>query len=100
MKFTYIVGTHFTKLRLFFHKVCFINTLFPPLSKMLCAGHAKFFAVVSVLFTDVVFQSLLSANDILRSHPSGEQKHGSQSVLNWESREDEGEQILGADFCG
>jgi hypothetical protein len=32
IKFTHVVGTSFTKLRLYFHKVCFTsNTLFPPL---------------------------------------------------------------------
>ena len=43
MKFTYIMGTSFMKLRLFFHKVSsfIINTLFPPLRKMLSASRIK-----------------------------------------------------------
>jgi hypothetical protein len=45
MKFTYIMGTFFTKFRLFFHKVSFIiSTLFPSLPKTLYAGRVKVFA--------------------------------------------------------
>ena len=41
-KFTYIMCSSFTKLRLFFHKVfSIINTLFPPLRETLYAGRAK-----------------------------------------------------------
>jgi hypothetical protein len=45
MKFTYVMGTSFTKLRLFFHKVsCIINTFFhvcvrcPNQFRAICAG--------------------------------------------------------------
>jgi hypothetical protein len=43
MKFTYIMGTSFMKLRLFFYKVSsfIINTLFPPLREMLYASCIK-----------------------------------------------------------
>ena len=42
IKFTYITGASFTKLRLFFHKVSsIINTLFPPLRETLYACRAK-----------------------------------------------------------
>jgi hypothetical protein len=57
MKFTYIVGTSFTKLRLFFYKASFIiNTLLPPLREALYAGRVKLFAEASELFTHSVFQ--------------------------------------------
>lgn len=43
MKFTYIMGTSFMKLRLFFHKVSSftVNKLFPPLRETLYASHIK-----------------------------------------------------------
>jgi hypothetical protein len=51
------MGTSFTKLRLFFHKVSFIiNILPPPLREMLNAGRVKLFAEASELFTHAVFQ--------------------------------------------
>jgi hypothetical protein len=40
MKFTYIMGTTFTKLTLFVHKIPFIiNAFFPPLHEMLYVSH-------------------------------------------------------------
>jgi hypothetical protein len=57
MKLTYNIGTSFTKLRLFFHKVYFfINTIFPPLSQTLYAGRVKLFAEASELVTHAVFR--------------------------------------------
>jgi hypothetical protein len=54
------MGTSFTKLRLFFHKVSFIiNTIFPPLLEMLCAGRLKRFAELSELFTQAAFQLVI-----------------------------------------
>jgi hypothetical protein len=54
------MGTLFTKLRLFFHKVSFtINTLFPPLRQTLYAGRVKLFAEASVLVTHAVFQLIV-----------------------------------------
>jgi hypothetical protein len=44
MKFTYVMGTSFTYLRLSFHKVSVvINSLFPPLRDTLYAGRVKHF---------------------------------------------------------
>jgi hypothetical protein len=57
MKFTYIMGTSLTKLRLFFHKVFFIvDVHFPSLRKMLYAGSVKLFTEASELFTHAVFE--------------------------------------------
>jgi hypothetical protein len=57
MKLTYITGTSFTKLGLFFHKVSFIiNTLFSPLRETLYASRVKLIAEASELFTHAVFQ--------------------------------------------
>jgi hypothetical protein len=56
MKLTYIMGTSFTNLRLFFHKVSFIiNALLPPLHEMLYTGRVKLFAEASERFTHAVF---------------------------------------------
>jgi hypothetical protein len=84
MKFTYIMGTSFTKLRLFFHKVLFIiNTLFQPLCEVLYTSHIKLFAEASKLFTHAVFQLIVihkmaSLEYMLR----GGHKDGSGRVLN------------------
>ena len=44
-KFTNIMGTYFTKLRLLFHNAFFIiTTVFPLLCEPLYAGHTKLFA--------------------------------------------------------
>ena len=57
MKFTYVMGTSFTKFGLFFHKVfSIINKLFSPLRETLCVGRVKLFAEGSQLFTHAVFQ--------------------------------------------
>jgi hypothetical protein len=57
MKFTYIMGTFFTKFKLLFHQFLFIiNTLFPPLHPVPYAGHIKLFADTSELFTHTVSQ--------------------------------------------
>jgi hypothetical protein len=57
MKFTHIMGTSFTKLRLFFNKVFYtINTFFPPLRETLYAGRVKRFAEASKFSTHAVFQ--------------------------------------------
>jgi hypothetical protein len=59
MRFTYITGTFFTKLILFFHKVSFItNILFAPLQEMY-ASHLKLFAAVSELFRHTMFQPVI-----------------------------------------
>jgi len=41
LKFTYIVSTSCSKLKLIFHEVFVINVLFPPLHKMLYASRIK-----------------------------------------------------------
>lgn len=56
MKFVHFVGTSFTMLRLFSHKVSSsINTLFTHLCEMLWACSVKFFAEASELFMHLVF---------------------------------------------
>ena len=59
-KFTHIMGTSFTKLRLLLHKVPFIiNKLYPPLHEMLYAGHIQLFAEALWCLSPIFF-SLLS----------------------------------------
>jgi hypothetical protein len=54
------MGTSFTKLRLFSHKISFIiNTLFPPLCEMLYASRVKLFAEASELFVQAVLQVIV-----------------------------------------
>jgi hypothetical protein len=71
MKLTYIVGTFFTKLRLFFHKVSITNTLFPPLRQTLYAGRVKLFAEASELFMHAVFQLVVVRNTASSGAKSG-----------------------------
>jgi hypothetical protein len=56
MKFTYFMGTSFTKLRLFFHKVSITNTLFTPSRETLYAGRVKLITEASELFAHAVFR--------------------------------------------
>ena len=42
LKFVYMMGTSYTKLRLSFHKLSNINSLSPLLCEMLCAAHVLF----------------------------------------------------------
>jgi hypothetical protein len=88
MKFTYIMGTFFTKFKLLFHQVSFIiNTLFPPLHQMLYASHIKIFADTSELFIHTVFQLIRCVqNSILGMNLLEGQKDGSYRVLNWDCR--------------
>jgi hypothetical protein len=79
--YIYIVSTSITKLQLVFHKVFIINMLFPPLHETLCASRIKLFAEALELITQAVFQHC-SQNGVLRVHPAGGQKDGSQRVLN------------------
>jgi hypothetical protein len=101
MKFTYIVGRSFTKLRLFFHEISFaIKTRLPHLPETLYAGRLKLFAEALELFVHAVFQLVVvhktvSSECILQ----GGQKDGSRRALNQDCREDEREQIQGADLC-
>lgn len=100
MKYTDIIGTLCTKLRLFFHEVSFvISTLFPPLHEVLYTGHVKLFAKASELFMHAVLQLVIIHKTVFGVHPSGGQRDGSQSILNWNCREDDGEKIEGAGFC-
>jgi len=60
MKFTYTMGTSFTKLSLFFHKLLFImNTFFSLLSEMLYTGHVTLFAEASELFVHTMFELIV-----------------------------------------
>jgi len=53
----HIIGTSFTKLRLFFDKGFFnIYTLFPPLCETLYACLLRLFAKASEIFTHFLFQ--------------------------------------------
>lgn len=89
MKFTHFVGTSFTKLSLFFHRVFFItNTLFVPLHGMLNARCANLPVELLVLFTHSVLLLIV----IYKWRPSRGQNDGSQTVLNQDCMEDEAEQ--------
>ena len=69
------MGTNFTKLRLFLHKVFFIiNTLFPTLHVTFYARHTKLLVDASELLMHAVFRP---QNGVLGVHPSGDQKDGS-----------------------
>lgn len=60
MKFTRVMGTAFTALRLFLHGVCFIiNILFPRMRETLYAGRVKPSAEASGLYTHAVFQPVV-----------------------------------------
>jgi len=94
------MGTSFSKLRLFFHKVSIINTFFPPLCKKFYASCVKLHTEIGALHACCISVHHYAQNSFLGVHPTGGQKDGSQRVLNWYCREDEDEQIQGADFCG
>lgn len=81
LKFTCIVSTSFTKLQLVLHKVFIINILFPPLHETLYASRIKLFAEALELIAQAVFQHC-PQNGVLRVHPAGGQRDGSQRVLN------------------
>jgi len=54
--FTYTLSTSFTELRLFFHKISYINnTVFLTFCETVYAGSLKLFAEASEIFTHVVF---------------------------------------------
>jgi hypothetical protein len=56
----YIMGTSFTKFRLFFHKVSFVfNTFFSSLCEALCADYVKLFTQASELFTHAMLQHVI-----------------------------------------
>jgi hypothetical protein len=76
-----------------------MTTLLPPLHETLYAGYVKLFAETLELLTHTVFQIVVRKMAVLGVHPSGAQKDGHQRVLNWDSRENEGDQFHGADFC-
>lgn len=94
MIFICIVGTSFTMLRLFSHKLSSsINTLFTHLCETLWAGSVKFFAEASELFKHVVIHLVV----VLKSASSecitqGGPKDGNRRVLNRYFREGCGEQ--------
>jgi hypothetical protein len=56
MKITYIMGSSFTNLRMFFHKVSVFNTLFAPSRANLYSSRVKPFAEASGLFILAAFQ--------------------------------------------
>ena len=77
MTFAYIMGTSFTKLRLFFHKDFFIiSTLFPLFRQRPYFGRVKLLAETSELFTHAVSARHRPQNGVLWVHPSGDQKDG------------------------
>jgi hypothetical protein len=66
------LGTSFTKLRLFFHKISFITkTFFPALRDTMYACHRKLFVEASGLLRHAVFRP---QSAILGVHPSVGQK--------------------------
>jgi len=67
MKFTYFMGTSFTKLRWCFHEIPIIRTLFPPLREKIYALRVKPFAEASAIFTYAVSESSSTAERRPRS---------------------------------
>ena len=95
MKFTYIMGTSFTKLRLYFHEVSFIiHTLSTFVWDAVCWLHNTLCRSVDSFHACCVSAQLHLLNDVLRLHPSGGQKYGSRKVLHQGRREEEGEQSI------
>jgi hypothetical protein len=75
MKFTYIVGKVFTKLRFIFQRVTFIfNTIFPPLLETLCAGRIKLCCSVGALHVRCVAARRRQQYGVLEVNPSGAAK--------------------------
>jgi hypothetical protein len=93
IKFAYIMGTAFTKLRLFFNKVSFfIDTFYSTFEWDAICGSSKTLCwSFGSLHGCCVSAHRCLQNDVLRLCPSGGQKDGSWRVLNWECRDDEGE---------
>jgi hypothetical protein len=79
------MGTAFTQLRLFSHKVPFImNTVSVSLRVTLYAGTVKLFAEASESFIHAVSAIRRLQNGVLRVHPSGTKRwklEGAKSVL-------------------
>jgi hypothetical protein len=64
------MGTSFTKLILFVHKVSIIiNKLFLPLREMLCAGKRKLCVEGSEIITPFVFQPVSRSAKASSKHP-------------------------------
>jgi hypothetical protein len=76
MKFTYVVGTFFTKFRLFFHSLLHYRHTFSPMHEALYAGRVKFFAAASERFTwaRCISGRRRSQYGVLGMHPSGSSK--------------------------
>jgi len=74
--------------------------IFPPLCKIFYASCVKLHTEIGALHACCISVHHYAQNSFLEVHPAGGQKDGSQRVLNWYCREDEDEQIQGADFCG
>ena len=87
MKFVYILGMYFTKLRLFFHSLPHYQNTFSPLCGMLYSGCIRWLLKHWDSFCMLCF-TLSSAVDVLRMHLSSGQGGRSQSVLTWYGRED------------
>jgi len=94
------MSTSLTKLRLFFHKVCFtVNTLFPYFLETLYAGRVKLCWSVGVLLLRCV-SARRPPQNALRSAsfrgPERWESEGAKSKL----QGDEKEQNQCVDFCG
>lgn len=93
MTFTYILGTCFTELTLCFHKSPSLTTqFFPAFRETVYSGRVKLFAEVSELSTHVVFLLVVSKKPRPVSASIRAQRDGNQRVLNWDCRDEEGEQ--------
>jgi hypothetical protein len=92
------MGTSSTKFTSFVHRIfSIINVIFPPLFLTLYAGRTKLVGR-SACHAGCISVCHLQ-NGTLGVHLSGSQKDGIWDVLNWDCRENEGEQIEGADRC-
>lgn len=92
IKFTFNVGTSFSRLWLFFYQVFFIiNTLFRPLLETLYTGPVKLFPEAPELFTHArwILARRQPKNGVLGVHTSQGQEDGSQRFLNKDCRKDD-----------
>jgi hypothetical protein len=95
------MGASFTKLRLFFHKFCLIINTFATFAREALCLSRKALADWSGLFTHAVAARRRPPNGgVHEAHPSRGKKDESRRALNRDCREDEGEKIEGADWCG
>ena len=93
VKFAYVMGTQFSMLRLFLHKVFFIiNFRISSLARdAVSRSHKILCCSAGAPNAHCISVRRRPQNSVLGVHPSGDQKCGSGSVLNRDCSKDEGE---------